>query len=286
MKKIEYVLMRAVPDVIRGEQINVGIVAFFGEDARVIVAAEPWRLRALHPNLGDIDLAVWAADLERELALIPSKDAKLFLLSVIGGGIVAADQSYIVANSPEDVDALIDGLLKRLVVAPPRTFRATEKSEGLPRSKLHSQLRAWFRSSRIFSPNMSGLSKGKVVPSYPIVPDEDLYADFALKNGSIHVIETLDLRNVDRLTKSLRGEVGWKSILLDQARKTLPSDAKRIAVVTADDYAIVRPLIGMVERYADDLISMESATDRQRLADFVSRSLHLDESLGDSFNWV
>lgn len=287
MKKIEYVLMRAMPDAIRGEQVNVGIVVLFDDVARVYVGAEQWRLRALHPNLGDIDLRAWASDLEKELSLIPSNDGKLFLLSAIGGGIIAAESSsYIVGDSDEELSILIDGLLKRLVAAPARVFRASEKTSAVPRSKLNSQLRAWFRSSKIFSPTMSGLSKGKVVPSFPIVPDEDLYADFALKNGSIHVIETLDLRKVDRLTKALRGEAGWKSVLLDQARKTLPADTKRIAVVTADDYAVVRPLIGMVERYADDLISMESASDRQRLADFVSTSLHLDESLGDSFNWT
>lgn len=280
MKPIDYFVLLAVPDQVRGESLNVGIVAFLEKDVKVFVGTDHWRLRALHPNFGILDISKWAHELESELQTLPSNEARRFFLSVVGGPITIDEEpGQLIADSLTSLDDLIHALLKRLVSTPEKTFSLPAINTITPRSKLNSQLKNWFRSSRIFSSKVSDLNKGKVVSGYPVSADEDLFADFALKNGAIHIIETMDLRGVDRPTKSLRGEAGWKSILLDQAGKILSSDTKRIAVVSADDYSAFRPLIGMMERYADDLISMESASDRQRLADFVSRSLHLEQGL-------
>ena len=280
MKPIDYFVLRAVPDQVRGESLNVGIVAFLEKEVRVFVGTDHWRLRALHPNFGILDISKWAQELESELQTLPSNEARRFFLSVVGGPITIDEEpGQLITDTLTSLDDLIQALLKRLVSTPEKTFSLPGISAIAPRSKLNFQLKNWFRRSRIFSPKISDLNKGKVVAGYPVSADEDLFADFALKNGAVHIIETMDLRGVDRPTKSLKGEAGWKSVLLDQAGKVLSPDTKRVAVISADDYSAFRPLIRMMERYADDLISMESATDRQRLADFVSRSLHLEQDL-------
>jgi hypothetical protein len=286
MKLIDYFLLRAVPDRVRGEFLNVGIVIFADEKARVFVTYDHWRLRALHPNFGVLDIQKWATDLESELNSLPSNESRHFFLSAIGGPIIVDEEpgQLVVDNQP--VEELVKGLLERLVVLPQKTFSLSANNENRTKSKLNTQLKGWFRSAHIFSSKVADVSKGKVVASYPISASEDLYADFALRNGAIHIIETMDFRGVERPTRALRGEAGWKSVLLDQARQTLSEQTKRIAVISADDYSAVRPLVGMVERYADDLISMESATDRQRLADFISKSLHLEKELSPSFSWI
>ena len=275
--KVIYLLLRAVPDDVRGEALNVGMVVLAGSEVHVRVSAEGWRLKALHPNLGDLDLDQWAEDLQAELELLPSEDARIFMTGAMKGAIQAPDAPCsLFIEGPDELTARVDELMSRLVALPARAFKAEPTAPVIHRSKLQSQLKAWFRTSRVYSSNVSDLSRGKIVPNYPILADGDLYADFALKNGAIHVIETMDLRGIERLNKALRGEAGFKSVLLDQARLVLSSDARRIAVVSADNYATVRPLIAMVERYTDDLIYMESPEDRQRLADFVSGCLHVD----------
>ncbi|MES2189137.1 MAG: DUF3037 domain-containing protein [Pseudomonadota bacterium] len=284
MTQFDYFILRAIPDRIRGECLNVGLVVFVGETAKVLVSVEGWRLRALNPDLGSINTQAWANELEGQLATLPSKDARIFFLSAINGPITVDDASGLVTgSSDEECMRLIQGLLHRLVDTPLRTLKAVRENDTRPKSKLNAQLRGWFRTAQVFSPKVTDLSNGKIVSGYPIVASDDLYADFAWRNGSVHVLEAMDLRGVEKITKALRGEAGWKAILLDQARKTLSEDSKRIAVISADDYAIVKPLIGMIERYSDDVIAMESSTDRQRLADFVSRSLHLEKSLDPAF---
>lgn len=286
--KVTYLLLRAVPDSVRGEALNVGIIVFANDDVSVHVSSEGWRLRALHPNLGELDLDEWADDLQVELSLLPSEEARVFMACAIKGAIQAPDEPCLIfVNDQAELSSRVSHLMSRLVSVPSRAFKTESQPHVIHRSKLQNQLKAWFRTSKVYSSKVSDLSRGKIVPNFPIVADSDLYADFALKNGAVHVIETLDLRGIDRPNKTLRGEAGFKSVLLDQARQVLSSEARRIAVVSADNYSAVRPLIAMVERYSDDLIYMESSEDRQRLANFVSTCLHVDTiSITDSVQWT
>ena len=287
MKPVDYFVLRAVPDQVRGESLNVGLVVFVDERVQVFVGTEHWRLRALHPNFDALNITKWAQELEAELQTLPSNESRRFFLSSIGGPITIDEEpGQLMADPGNSLAEIVNGIIKRLVTAPLKTFTSAGSPRVRSMSPLNLQLKNWFRASHIFSTKVADVSKGKVVSGYPIAADEDLYADFALRNGSVHVIETLDLRGVDRPTRALRGQAGWKSVLLDQSRRTLSADTQRIAVVSADDYSAVRPLIAMVERYADDLISIESGSDRQRLADFISQSLHLDKNLGMVFPQV
>lgn len=284
MKSFDYFVLRAIPDLVRGETLNVGLVIFVDDTVSVRVGQEHWRLRALHPNFDALDITRWAQELEAELQTLPSNESRRFFLSSIGGPITIDEvPGQLIIENGTSLDELVDGIVRRLVTTPVKTFATPGSSKIQSRSPLSNQLKNWFRASHIFSTKVADLSKGKIVSGYPVSADEDLFADFALRNGSVHVIETLDLRGVERPTRALRGQAGWKSVLLDQSRRTLSADTKRIAVVSADDYPAVRPLIAMIERYADDLISIESGADRQRLADFISQSLHLDKGLDATF---
>ena len=49
-------LLRAIPDAVRGEQMSVGLVVFFPLKTRIFIDVEPWRLRALNPNLDAVQL--------------------------------------------------------------------------------------------------------------------------------------------------------------------------------------------------------------------------------------
>ena len=54
-----------------------------------------------------------------------------------------------------------------------------------------------------------------MVSNYLIDPQTELYADFALLNGQLHVIEVMDLRGVDRLSSAMRGEAALKGVTLE-----------------------------------------------------------------------
>lgn len=284
MNSLKYVLLRAIPDEVRGEQINVGLVVFFPAKTRIYIGVEPWRLRALNPNLDAVQLESWVQNLELNLNSLPTFDDQMFFLSG-GFGAIKSDPSasHIYASTVEDAENIALDLIAQLVTTPARVLSADRGTRAKPKTKLESQLKSWFRKAQIYSPRLTDLSKGRVVSGYPVDVADDLYADFALKNGAVHVIETIDLRGIERLSKSVRGEAGLTAILFDQARKSLSPETRCVAITTADDYAVMKPILGLVARYADDMIALESAHDRQRFSDFVYQSLHPEKELPPMF---
>jgi hypothetical protein len=215
--------------------------------------------------------------MESLLADIPTVEQKVAHLQFVGGA-VKCDTALgqIEVPSSESYDAAVEALLARFVAWPDRTVtRVAEESEPT-RSKLNVQLRTWFRKSKVFSNKTADIANGKVVSGYPVDAEDDLFADFALKNGAIHIIETLDLRGVEKVTRASQGQVGLKAILFDQAKRRLTPESRCIAVTAADEYTKMKAAVRLLSRYAHDAYAVESAEDRQRLAQFISQSLHVD----------
>jgi len=145
-------------------------------------------------------------------------------------------------------------------------------------NKLTRQLKDWFKQAKVMGRNMDDLSHSRIVEQYPVSVESDVYADFAYKNGHLHVIETLDLRGADHMTPGLRNNAAFKSITLDMARDVV-GQGKRIGIVSASNYANVKSAVRLFERNADELYSLESTDDVQRLADFLASGLHIDGKL-------
>lgn len=277
-EKVPFTLLQIVPDRLRGEALNVGIVLHSqaGPDLRLRML--PSRLKALAPSFSQANLEewrqAWLAALQRfdnaDQRWAWLKDAMAPLRLSETGGTISAESS-------DDLEAQVEGLLERLVM-PPRNNVATSRPRAR-RSGLNAQLTQWLRTQHLYSSKLQDLTRNRVVSGYPLSVSEELFAEFALKNGAIHVIETLDLRGHNSYTKALRNEASHKALVLDLAQDELEGNSQRIAVVAADDYGTMRPAVSMLNRKASAVVSMDSVQDRQWLADFVSRSLHLETLL-------
>lgn len=275
---VPFAFLRVRPDEIRGEQLNIGLVTFGEEGPRVYIDAPHWRVRAFHPDLDTINWVSWGSELERALASFGSiEQGHDWAKSALG--VVRADDALGLLTVNGDLDRAAQEILSNVVSPPQRTIKVDPVNSLKPRTRLHTQLRSWFKTSKVFSSKVADLSQRKVVPSFPIDTMGDLYADFALKNGVVHIMETVDFRGQEKVTKALRGEAGLTSVLFDQANRVLEKESKKIAVCAADDYQAFKPLFGLIGRYADDVYHLESNSDRQRLADFVASSLHVSEDL-------
>ena len=266
-KTFDYVLLRAMPDIARHEILNAGVVVFDAQNTCVRVDSSNKRLPHLHPDFGRINFSSWAEQIQTELRKHPVAMQHTLLPLLCAPFIVDKESAQIVG---QDVESVADFLFERFVGRQQATIPQVRKSTTRP-TKLARELRDWFKRSKVFSNKVEDLSKKRVVGNYPVSPATDLYADFALMNGKLHVIETLDLRGVDHLTLSLRGDAAIKGITLDEVKA---DDSNTIAIVAASDYSIARPAISMISRYANDMYDLSTQTDRQRLADFIAQSLH------------
>lgn len=270
-----FAVLRVQPDPVRGESFNIGLVVFV--DGKVIASIDEnsMRLRALDPDLAA--LPIWATlqqDIEGLTNGLASVDTQHYLLKSMLAP-VYADQKLgeITIGDGESIEDRIEQLMQRLIRRPQRTVHGSRSTRDGRESKLNLYLRDWFKRANIYSRKVTDISNHRVVSGYPIVANNDLYAEFALKNGVVHIIETLDFRGHEKVNATVHKEAALKSIVLDQARHTLDQGSKRIAVIAASDYSAMRPAIGIVTKYADDVIAMSSSQDKQRLADFIAMSL-------------
>lgn len=265
-KTFDYLLLRANPDPVRFEVLNAGIVVFDGQNTCVLVDSTGRRLPVLHPDLGRIDFAEWADKIQNELRQ-HSYESQLALLPILSSPLMPDRVTGKTVGT--DASQQAEFLFTRLVARQSATLSPI-KRKIIKQTKLNRELRDWFKSAKVFSNKIEGLSNHLVVANYPVDPSTDLYADFALQNGQLHIIETLDLRNVDHLTPTLRGDAAIKGFTLNEAGENVNA----IAIVSASDYGIARPAINMISKFADDIYDISTQTERQRLSDFMATSLH------------
>ncbi|MCR8961173.1 hypothetical protein M0765_026615 [Variovorax sp. S2] len=271
-----FVLLRAV-DPVRGESLNAGVVLFTPTGALVAAAPDAARIKALHPDFVALSMSAWAERLQESInslaKSLPEIAQQIAMLPLLCQPFVADTEPGTTLLNLDRPQETLDALMAWQVLARQVTVRA-KRDRVKRQSKLTSQMRSWFRSAKVFSTNPEDLSKGRVVANFPVDARDDLYADFAVKTGRLHVLETLDLRGIDHLTPSIRGDAAVKGFTLDEARTAVDGD--RIAVVSASNYDIARPAIKMIERNATNLYVMESPKDKQAFVDFMHQALHND----------
>jgi hypothetical protein len=171
-------------------------------------------------------------------------------------------------GSAAELERLLTWLVRPRATSLRRRRSATKKA-----NRLNIELRQWLKQAKAYSTKVEDLRRHRVVANYPVDPQTELYADFALMNGQLHVMEVMDLRGIDRLSTALRGEAALKGITLDEAR----GKANPIGVLAASDYGIAKPAINMINRYASDVFDLGSLAERTRFASFVASSLHRQE---------
>lgn len=122
-EEYQYAVLRAVPDVERGESVNVGVVVFSRRHGYLGLRThvDEARLRALHP---DVDVAALQRHLDG-LAAIAAGDATAGTVAAMPPserfGWLTASSSTIVQPSPihtglcDDPERLLERLFARLV---------------------------------------------------------------------------------------------------------------------------------------------------------------------------
>jgi Protein of unknown function (DUF3037) len=273
-----FTVLRVAPDRMRGERLNVGIAVFKPGSVHIFIEFNSARLRALDPNLLSIGWDTWAQETTAFLTKLKDSNQRHHWLMHACSPIFAdKDFGYFEALSENDFDERVQEMLGRLIKKPGKTPDGTPRAKKA--SKLNGQLKNWFKHAGVFSNDQAELSNHRVVSNFPVNVSNDLYAEFAFKNGVVHVIETFDMRGYGKLTASIQKDAALKSIVLDQAKDALDATSKRIAIVAASDYSAMKPALNMITAYSDDVISMESAADKTRFSEFLATALHRNHAL-------
>jgi hypothetical protein len=155
-------------------------------------------------------------------------------------------------RTEDDYLARVANALHSLVVPPKQNSR--ERSDA---SRLHLDLKTAFSAKGWLGKD---IGKHEIVERYPLGPMTT--AEFALQNGRLHVIESLDLRTSNPSAK--RNDARSKALTLDMARRT-PGGNVSYAVLAGIDSPLIKDAKALLSDYCDNIIAWESVSEMNDL---------------------
>jgi len=253
-----YAILTAIPDARRGERVNIGMIIFLPErlDVRFSDLA---KLRALTGH----DWTAYAGEATERLSSMfdPKLDPSEFnqRIAALEQIIQPTDTGWFGLDKIEDYEERITEILRALVKRPQAEI---EKHA----SRINTEIAKEFRRTGVLAKRTESIEDHKVVRDYLVSTEEDLRADFILKNGTYHVTATLDLRRDSVHIK----EATWKAVVLDRAKVVLKPGARRLGVYAAAPKADqFHSHISVLGDYSDDIFNWLDRKDRERYAQAI-----------------
>ena len=263
-RSYKYVIAQFRANPVRDERLNLAVLVFNENDLQLHVARNLEKVRAISAaidtsviyqsldNLKVLDqdlISDGFSDIETRLDLLQS-------LTPIGlskfGRFDAPDAS--------SYEVAVERLLKQLV-EPEQSVR---KANPKKRTRLLSSIKGAFRSEKILA------RKGETIDSHRIITNQELAdglnADFLLKNGSMHVVQTVDASHAERARKAIQ-EIGVSALVFEQARIEFGSDQTAPRLIFSASSQLEKslsPALHAAENQGAELINWESQEDRTR----------------------
>ena len=265
----KYAILMAMPNPIRGERVNVGIVVL-AKDQLDVRFTELSKMRALT----GADWQDYAGDVKARLrTAFADTSAALEFLSAnpkIDPVFHVSDFAFMRVERMDDYELRVADILKSLVMKP--KIASKRKS-----TRINTEISLQLRSIKVLAGKGELIEDHRVVRDFCISKEEDLVADFALKNGSMHIMATLDLRKSDVDL----GEAALKAITLNKAKLTYKKKAKLIGV-----YALnageerFRSHISVLREYSTDLYNWCDDGQRTAFTSYIRQATQAPFELG------
>lgn len=265
----KFAIVRLAPDDARDERINIGVVVLNElsldvriskrlEKARAISAAlDVSLLRELVDNLTSLDQRIRDSGVEEK--------SRIEMLSRIGPLSLSKIGTF-EAGDAQAYESRIASIFKAMIDPEPSLLRFREK-----RSKLFSQVKTLFRQERVLAKKDETIDSHRIVPSYEL--DEGLVADLVLRNGSYHVVETIDASGDGESLRRAIGDIGVAALVLERARMEFGEQntkARLVYSVSASLEKIALPSLEAAQHQGAELTNWASADERFKFVNSLS----------------
>jgi len=265
MKATTY-LVNYQPYPARAEHCTVGAMVFAQDgQVRVHLAHNLKKVKALDPQANLESLRESLNALVKEINDKPG--AWNALKSGVAGLQFSPNAGFFAYASPDEYERQVQWLVQ--TAAEPRS--AQPRRVYQPKSRLFVELKSTFKNYGWLGDKAEDIEDHKVVTHYPVLADEDLSAEFAMKNGRLHLVETVDFRAGAASAK--RMEARGKALVFDAAKEQ-DIQTQCTVVVAAQDYVDIKASMNLLNRYADRVAVYESAIDMQSLLNDWARAMN------------
>lgn len=214
-RSYEFSILKLAPRNARDERVNLGAVVLHDGYLDIRITKRLEKLRAISAAVSAESLSNLAASLieidsEIRMMGITSSEERLRRLEGFGPFGFSEVGSFTAPNADE-----YENRLKSI-------FQAMIEPEPMPRktkakrSRLLTQIKTTFRKERVLATKDDDISSHRILANLELA--EGLVADLALRNGAMHVVETVDISSDDASIKRAVQEIAVSALTLEQAR--------------------------------------------------------------------
>jgi len=249
----------------------VGIVVFRDDELDVRFAARLQKVRAISGILSLADIESAGRTLKRIDELSRSHGSAVerhsamqrigpFSLSVLG---------EFSAHNEKDYEERVASIIQNYVDAEvPDRVRRTK------RSRLITVMKKIFREERILAKKDEDLESHRIVPGLAI--DDGMVADLALKNGAMHVVETVDATaGIEGLKRAI-AEFGVSSLVLERSKMKFgpTTNTQLVYSASAAMESHVGPSLEAIQHQGVKVFNWASETDQLAFVTGLSQLAH------------
>jgi len=264
-----FAIVRLGTNDARDERLNVGL-AVFGDKLDVRIGRRVDKVHALSAGIEVATLRDLISNLAQmdetlqhgRIADVTERHTELRVL----GPLSLSPLGTFVADTATDYEARVSSIVKAMVDVEPAPRVIREK-----RSRLLTQVKRIFKQERVLAKKDEDLSSHRIVTAFEL--DDSLVADLVLRNGSMHVVETVDATSEGETAKRAISEVAVSALVFERARMRFGKDStkgKLVYSASATLERIAKPSLEAVENQGAQLVNWDSADDRTKFIHSMS----------------
>ncbi len=261
-----YAVLRVTPDKMRGEIVNVGVIVISPNgDLDIVLPERHKKAVALDASLEQPVIQEMANQICKlaDFDSNPAKKEKLIEMACSDILRCSAFAEFKV-DRPENYHRRIDDLLQLLVN--PVTRKRQAKTQ-----RIATKVKSIFEDHEILG-SIDDIDNHLVVPNYPIDALRGLKADFALKNGCMHITQTIDMNTSDHAQK--HAQAALDAVTLDKALNIFGDDTRRYVVYSATrKNQTVDQTLKLLGDHADNMFNLESADDTNAYVELIQAAI-------------
>lgn len=263
-RSFKYAIVRLDAHPARGERLNVGLIVFQEEGVDIRIGRKLDKVRALSAALDPAEVReniLQLANIDRLLLEQGVAGADERRNALQGLGLVSlSGTARIDCSTSASYEAALQSLMSGIIEPEQAIVRPVIK-----RTRLLSVVKRALKQEGILARIGEDLSEHRVVPHVQLA--EGLIADFVLKNGAMHVVETIDASISDTSPRKVVTDIALSALVLEQARISYgesDTKAKLIYDATASMEAVAMPSLNAAAHQGADLINWRSREDQVR----------------------
>lgn len=261
-QRYNFAVLRLAPQDARQESLNLGIAVFAETGLDIRLGRRLEKIRAISAAIDTDVLKDLLSDLRQlDAKFMDARADSAFRVQALGrvGPLSLSGPGLFTAEDADAYERRVQSILKAMVEPEPATARQRQKRSGIL-----TEMKRLFRQEKVLAKPGEDLTSHRILTGYEL--DEGLVADMVLKNGKMHVVETVDASGADVSVRKAVAEIGVAALVLERARMEFGQATRSRLVYNASEQIerVARPCLDAAAHQGAELINWASATDRRK----------------------